>query len=436
MTYNVTNASELQELLSDNKKVAELVRDNKFGEVIKGYAESVAKRDTELKAQIDEQVQNTVIEYMRENGRDVKKASVSLKANADSTIYNAAAAGAQLDSKFERTHDFFNAIWHKNVGSAADNFRDEIRNAASSYTGADGGFLIPEETRSTLLELSLESGIVRPRATVIPMSSPSIGIPMVEDSSHVSSLFGGIVTSWESEGQSSTPTNPTFAKANLQAHKLKAYTQVPNELMRDAVAFEAFLNRAFPEALAYEEDYTFMHGTGVGQPKGFYNADATITVAKRSGQLADTILWENIVDMASRLLPSSFANSVWLASIDTMPELNTMALSVGTGGSAIWNMNGVTGMPATLMGRPIIFTEKAPKLGDEGDLALVDLRYYLIGDHQAMTAESSPHYKFQEDVTAFKVLSRVDGRAWLNSALTPRNGGPTLSPFVKLAERA
>ncbi len=436
MTTIPTNAAELRELLSNKEKTTELARDGKLGGVIEAYATEVAKRDRDLSAQIDEQVQTTVISYMRENGRDVKSAKVNLKANVNKTVYNAAAAGAVLDNEFEGTHDFFNAIWHKNTGAKAEQRREQITNQASSYSGADGGFLIPEETRSTLLELSLESGIVRPRATVIPMSTPSIGLPMVDDSSHVSSLFGGIVTSWEYEGQSSTPTNPTFAKVNLNAHKLKAYTQVPNELIRDAVAFEAFFNRAFPEALAYEEDYAFMHGNGVGQPKGFYNSDAMITVAKRSGQNADTIVWQNVVDMAARLLPSSFANSVWIASIDTMPELNTMALGVGTGGSAIWNMNGAAGMPATLMGRPIIFTEKAPKLGDEGDLALVDLRYYLVGDHQAMTAESSPHYKFQEDVTAYKVLTRVDGRTWLNSPLTPRNGGATLSPFVRLAERA
>lgn len=433
MSTTPTNPAELRDMLSDSAKVAELVKNGKFAETVEAYALEVTKRDRDLSAQVEEQVQNTVIEYMREHGQAPRKASPV--ANANVNIYNAAAPGAKLDSKFDSTHDFFNTIWHKNIGADYDKAREEIRNAASSHTGADGGFLVPEETRANLLQLSLESGIVRPRATVIPMSTTSVNLPMVDDTSHVASLFGGVTTSWESEAQSSTSSNPTFAKARLEVHKLKAYTQVPNELLRDGVAFESFLNASFPRALAYEEDYAFMFGTGVGQPKGFYDSNAMITVAKRAGQANDTIVWENVVDMASRLLPESYGSAVWIASIDTMPELNTMALSVGTGGSAIWNTNGVTGMPATLLGRPVIFTEKAPKLGDAGDLALVDLRYYLVGDYQTMTAESSPHYKFQEDVTAFKVLTRVDGRTWLNSALTPRNGGPTLSPFVKLGAR-
>jgi hypothetical protein len=36
-------------------------------------------------------------------------------------------------------------------------------------------------------------------------------------------------------------------------------------------------------------------------------------------------------------------------------------------------------------------------------------------------------------VTAFRVIERVDGRPWLQSAITPQNNGATLSPFVKLA---
>jgi HK97 family phage major capsid protein len=430
-----TNASELHGLLSDKAKVAELSEKGELGNVINAYAVEAAKRERgNLTEQINEQVQNTVIEFMRENGSTPRKAAPV--ANGNVTIYNAAAPGAKLNAKFDSTHDFFNTIWHRNNTAGAVKVRDEMTNAASSYTGADGGFLVPEETRSALLELSLESGIVRPRATVIPMNSPSVALPMVDDTSHVSSLFGGVTTSWESEGQSSTASNPTFAKAVLQAHKLKAYTQVPNELLRDGIAFEAFLNNSFPRALAYEEDYAFMHGTGVGQPKGFYNSDAAIVVAKESGQAADTVLWENIVKMYSRMLPESLNSAVWIVPQDVFPELATMALSVGTGGSAIWLNNGVAGPPMTILGRPVIVTEKAPKLGDEGDITFADLRYYLVGDYQTMTAESSPHYKFQEDVTAFKVLTRVDGRAWLNSALTPRNGGPTLSPFVKLAERA
>src|SRR5690606_6180519 len=137
-----------------------------------------------------------------------------------------------------------------------------------------------------------------------------------------------------------------------------------------------------------------------------------------------------------RMLPSSLANAVWIASIDTFPELATMALSVGTGGSAVWLNNGADGPPMTILGRPVIFTEKAETLGTAGDLNFVDLGYYLVGDRQVMQAMSSPHYKFASDKTAYRIVQRVDGRPWIQSAITPKNGGSSLSPFVKVADRS
>ena len=87
-------------------------------------------------------------------------------------------------------------------------------------------------------------------------------------------------------------------------------------------------------------------------------------------------------------------------------------------------------------GRPVIFTEKMPVLGTQGDIGLYDFGYYLIGDRQAISMASSPHFKFQNDQTVYRFIERVDGRPWLQTALTPRNAGPTLSPFVQVATRA
>jgi len=137
------------------------------------------------------------------------------------------------------------------------------------------------------------------------------------------------------------------------------------------------------------------------------------------------------------MLPSSLSRAVWVCSVDCFPELATMALSVGTGGSAIWLNNGVAGPPMTILGRPVIFTEKAPGLlGDLGDISFIDFGFYLVGDRQVMSASVSEHYRFGNDELAFKVIERVDGRPWLQSAITPQNSGPTLSPFVQLAARA
>ena len=60
----------------------------------------------------------------------------------------------------------------------------------------------------------------------------------------------------------------------------------------------------------------------------------------------------------------------------------------------------------------------------------------LIGDRQAMTMSQSEHVLFATDQTAFRLIQRLDGRPWLITALTPRNGTNTVSPYVNLATRS
>ena len=84
----------------------------------------------------------------------------------------------------------------------------------------------------------------------------------------------------------------------------------------------------------------------------------------------------------------------------------------------------------------MIITEKAQSLGTAGDIYFVDFGQYLIGDRQAITMARSEHVNFTTDELAWRFVERVDGRAWLQSALTPRNGTNTVSPFVNLATRS
>ena len=61
---------------------------------------------------------------------------------------------------------------------------------------------------------------------------------------------------------------------------------------------------------------------------------------------------------------------------------------------------------------------------------------YRFGDRQALTVSRSEHVNFTTDEQVWKFVQRVDGRPWLTSALTPRNGSTTISPFVNLATRS
>jgi len=440
--------SELEELLADGAKVQNLMQEGQFSDVVKAYAKTIHAKDEDLQAQIKVETQRVLAEYLRENENTdalklMAKGGVDAVTKSASAHFQPKALGAKFQAKEygETLAQFLIDVSPKAYMTAElAAKREALKNAAaSSGEPASGGFLVPEAFRAELLQLSLEASVVRPRARIVPMDTSRVIYPYIDDTSHATNVFGGVQAYWTPESGSMTDVAASFGRMALEAWKLTAFANVPNELISDsAVSFEAFIRSTFPQALAYFADVAFLSGSGAGQPLGILtdaNA-ARIVQAKEAGQAADTILWENIVKMYARMLPQSLGSAVWVVSPNTFAELATMALSVGTGGGPIWLNNGVQGPPATILGRPVVISEKVAALGGEGDVNFIDFSYYLVGDRQAMTVASSEHFRFQNGETSFKFVERLDGRPWLQSALTPRNSGDTLSPFVSLAERA
>lgn len=445
-----TSSDELAEILMDKKRMDPIYADpNSFKDFLNAYAKAAnAPSAGDIERIVDERLEAGLASFAKNTKSDIRRPDMRPATARDvknlrqtGAAYNSKAAGTKLDGQFESLEGFFATINHRadRTEPARRAVIDTIKNALSSNIPSDGGFLIPEEFRAELLKVALETAIVRPRARVIPMSSARVALPAVDSSSNASSVFGGIIAYWTEEAASLTQSSPTFSKIVLDAKKLTLYSDIPNELGDDsAISLEAFLEQTFPEACAWYEDAAFLAGTGVGEPLGGLSAQnpSIISVDKMSGQAAATIVWENIVRMYARMLPASLARAVWVVSPDTFPELATMALSVGTGGSAIWLNNGADGPPMTILGRPVIVSEKVSAVGTRGDISFVDWSYYLIGDRMAMTGMTSPHYKFGNDVTSYRLIERVDGRPWLQSAITPKNSSATLSPFVQLATRS
>lgn len=450
-----TGAAELEEMLGDSARMQNVFGDKaKFGEFIANYARTVNEKDNSIATQVREQTQQVLAQWIRENPDALVRPNMKpsdTHTQDRGERYNRRAPGAKVDELFAQGGDgadlysvserFLKAIYHRNESPDARDMRgklDAIRNDFGSHVPADGGFLIPETLRSEVLRVALETAVVRPRARVVPMETLKIPFPTLDSTSNASSVYGGITGYWTEEGGALTESSAKFGRITLEAKKFTAYTEVPNELFSDSIiSLEAFIGQSFPEAVNFFEDVAFMRGDGVGRPLGWLHEGnvAALTVAKETGQAAATIVWENIVKMYARMLPTSHSRAVWIVNQTVFPELATMALSVGTGGSAIWLNNGTEGPPMTILGRPVVVTEKADVLGTAGDISFVDLGYYLIGDRQTIQAETSPHYRFANDQTAIRFIERVDGRPWLKNVVQPHKGD-TLSPFVKLATRA
>lgn len=448
-----TSADEFADMLLDPKTSPTILSSREsLREFADSYARAQQTPGSDIDRQVEALVQKQLAEFYRDKGipedsrpnlsPQATRRAEMLPSFGQGATYNPNAPGAQIDGDFTSAVDYLATIWHMDhrgidpADRAAKIAR--LRNAASSVSAPDGGFLVPESLRSQLLQVALEQSVVRPRATVVPMETARVPFPTIDVISHASSLFGGMIAYWGEESGALTDAAPKFGRVVLDAHKLTGLSVVPNELLADSIlSFSALIERLWPRTLAFEEDAAFLTGSGAGEPLGVLSPanNARISVPAEAGQTAGTVVWENVVNMYARMLPSSLRNAVWVIAPNVLPQLFTMSLSVGTGGSSIFVMSGAQAAPMTLLGQPIIVSEKVPALGETGDISFVDFSYYLIGDRQMMTAASSLDWKFGNDQTAYRIIQRVDGRPWIQSPITPRNGGPSLSPFVSLAAR-
>jgi len=304
--------------------------------------------------------------------------------------------------------------------------------------GARGGFLVPVEQQEQLYGGDPMRPPIRSRSTMIPMRRRQINIPVLDQTGTTASQphwFGGMLATWTEEAASKTQSDPTFRQVKLVAHKLICYTRASDELLDDsAVSLDAFLRgpMGFGGAIDWYSEYAFLQGTGAGQPLGVINAGATISVTATASPPAPASLYTDLVNMLESFLPG--ANGVWMVNQRHMSDLLTMNGPTGNA-SYLWG-SAMDGVPGTLLGYPVIFTEKLPGPGTSGSIVLADWRYYLIGDRQAVTIDSSNHELFQYDQTSWRAVARLDGQPWLSAPLTLSDGTAQVSPFVILGAKS
>jgi HK97 family phage major capsid protein len=429
----------LNTALADPAAFGRALKDGSFRENLKAYQTAQNSTMRDVSDQVNEQVQLAMAEFAEKNGG---RPAGQFRPGQKGSAYNKHAPGAGLDGKFESAADFFsNALSNPNNMTRARREKfEEIRNY-SSQTGEGGGFLIPEEFRAEIFGgPALESAIVRPNATVVPMASETLKYPAVDFSTEVGEIWGGMVFYWMDEQGTIPDTSAAFAQIEFHARRLAGAAKVPNDTIKDSAALNAWLRSALPRGIREFEDRAFLKGDGVKKPLGaLIQANPSLIVAGDEGAAQQSgITWLNVLAMASRLLPESWDRAVWVITPDAFAEVWSMALPVGTGGSAVMIAPGAgTDAPQmTLLGRPIKWSRKAPAaLGTQGDISLADFSLYGVADRQDVRLETSEHAFFLQDQTAFKVIERVDGQPLLLSPLTPENNGPTLSGFVQLATR-
>ena len=300
--------------------------------------------------------------------------------------------------------------------------------AQSMGVGAKGGFLIPTQFRENLLSVTPQEAIFRPRCTVIPAGDPpdsEISMPALDQGSS-QNMYGGITMQWVAEGGPKPETDLNLREVTWKPHEIAGYVIVTDKLLRNYTAMSALIEKQFRLAKIGVEDDVFFKGDGIGKPLGVIYSPARIDYARAA---ANAISYADVTGMLARVRRQGM-NAGWVTSQTTIPQLTAIADAASRN---IWVESAAAGMPPTLMGIPVYFSERAPALGSTGDLSLVDMSYYYIKDGSGPYIAASEHVYFTSNKTVIKFFWNVDGHSWLQEPI-PLEGSTsnTVSPFIIL----
>lgn len=353
-----------------------------------------------------------------------------------------AGAGARVEENIEqdakRGFQSFGHFAHDvmQAGKPSGHQSDRLRAAAPTTYGSegsasDGGFLIPPEFAREVFQHSLDQDAILPLTDDYPVQGNSLTFPRDETTPWGTD---GIRAYWENEAGAATQTKPKGDTSSLRTNKLMALVPVTDELMADTGALERYIGRKTSESIRWKTNLALFQGNGVGQPLGFLNHAVQVTVSKESGQVADTVVAENVAKMFARNLGRSRA--VWMINDDVLPQI--MMLKIGD--TAIWTppVEGFKQAPnGLLLGRPIMVNQVCKSIGDLGDINFVDWKGYrtITKAGAGIETATSMHLFFDYGATAFRATFRLDGQPATTAPVSPANGSSNLSHFIVLEAR-
>lgn len=334
--------------------------------------------------------------------------------------------------------------------------------AMNEAVPSEGGFLVGADTNQQIYQRTYATGAIKSRCShqTIGNNANRLKLRVVdEDSRADGSRMGGVLSYWENEADTAIASKAKFRAMELVLNKILALVPVTNELLEDAAALEDWIMTNLPTELNFRIEDALINGTGVGQPLGVLNAQATLQIAKYSTDSGAVFTSNDVLNMWARFWQPGLLNSIasigtenltvgnagqtpgsaWFIDQTVIPQLFGMTLGTGTAVILLYHppgYNGLQGPYGQLLGLPVIPTEHQQVLGTPGDVILADMSQYLLADKGGIKIASSMHVNFKQDEMMFRFTDRVDAQPTWKKPLTPKNGGSTLAPFVTVATRS
>lgn len=289
--------------------------------------------------------------------------------------------------------------------------------AMTEGTGSAGGYLVPDQISSELLELKVAHTVLRGLFSSVQVNS---------DTLRISQVTGGLTAGWVAELATKPSADLTFGEISANVFTKAGLAVVSNQLLRDSVhSVPGLVNRDLAKRLAILEEIAFLNGSGTGQPQGILNTSGVQTTTLTSTAVLD------LLDAIVTAITNIYTNYLGAPDAIVMHP-RTWARIISARESAT-SENFLVGPPAgfsrrtptdslpgygngqlplgSLFGLPVYCTPNMPvNLGagtNESRVIVGRFDEGLILDNQGVTLDSSEHVYFTSNQTVFRAEDRV-----------------------------
>lgn len=315
--------------------------------------------------------------------------------------------GPETEARYQRAGQWLLATVYQNDKAMAWCKANGVAivKAAGEGIGSSGGFLVPSDLATAILDLRDFFGAFRRRARLVPMASDNTSVPRRP---------GGTGAFFMGENANNGASDETVANVdniNLTAKKIGSLIRISNEIEEDAIVDVVdFVANEIAFAFAAQEDDCAFNGTGTsayGKMRGVgsivldgNHGKAKVSAASGHNTFL-TIDSTDIANLMSSIRASAIPNAAWFVSQSFFAQ-TFCRLAGGTGYLTMAMADGV--MTPHYLGFPVILTQKLPLVspGSAGTVMAVFGDMYAgaaLGQRRSITlARSSDRYMDQDQV--------------------------------------
>ena len=382
-------------------KILEMIeKRNQAWNAAKAFVESrrdadglLSGEDAKTYAEMEQKVKNYGAEIERLQQMEAIDADLSRPVNTPIIAKPMKAAGMEAQEKTGRAADEYRKAM---LNALRTNFK-QISNVLQEGVDADGGYLVPDEYDTRLIDVLEEENIMRKLGTKITTSGEhKINIAATKPAA-----------AWIEEGGALTFGDATFSQILMDAHKLHVAVKVTEELLYDnAFNLENYILTQFGKALANAEEDAFFNGDGTGKPLGLFAEVGGGTVAKT----VTSVKSDDVIDLVYALKRPYRKNAAFIINDKNLASLRKLK---DNNQAYIWQPSYQAGEPDRLLGYPVYTSAYAPEDG----IAFGDYSYYNIGDRGSRSFSELRELFAGNGMIGFVAKERVDGKLILPEAV-------------------